>query len=144
MTLIVMEPGSEWPGHIGGSDDLVVLGSQPDGLRQKTRERLELLRRRGAHLRVAVLACNEALDVTSVVRRSEVARELLSALPRDGFGRLLLTTADHAPAPLRCELLSLAGGLSHEVRSTTLTVSLRFGRAATHGAAPRERRAHAG
>jgi len=130
VTLIVMEPGSEWPGHIGGSEDLVVLGSQTDGLHDKTRQRVELLRQRGERVRVGVLACSDALDATSVTRRSDVARELLGALPADGFGRLVLSTAQHAAAPLRCELLALAGTLSHEVRSTTVTVSVRFGCAA--------------
>jgi hypothetical protein len=130
VSLIVMEPGSAWPGHVGDSENVVTVSEHEDGMLQRIRQRIALLRRRGEHVRVAVLACNEATDVASVARRTAVAHELLSAVAAVGFGRLVLTAAERASMQLRCELLSLAGTLSHTRRGgTAATVSVRFSEA---------------
>ena len=130
VSLIVMEPGSAWPGHVGDSENLVTVGEYEDGMLLRIRQRLALLRRRGEQVRFAVLACNEATDVASVARRTALAHELLSAVAAVGFGRLVLTAAERASMQLRCELLSLAGTLSHAGHGrTSATVSVRFGEA---------------
>jgi hypothetical protein len=128
VTLIVMEPGGAWPGHVGGSEDIVAVSYAKEALLERTRERLYALRRGGKEVRLAVLACNEASDGDAVMRRSEVAHELLAAVSATGFGRLILSSGDPAPMPLRRELLSLAGALSQRLRGTTTTVSVRFGK----------------
>ena len=126
-TLIVMEPGGAWPGHVGGTEDTVVVSYGHDALLKRTCQKLDALRQAGQQVRLAVLACNEAMDYEAVKRRSEVACELLAAVSETGFGRLILSSGDAAPMPLRRELLSLAGALSHKLRGTTATVSVRFG-----------------
>jgi hypothetical protein len=126
VSLIVMEPGSAWPGHVGGSENVVALGEHDEALLERIRLRLDALRRHGEHVRVAVLACNEATDIVSVARRSELAHELLTAVAAGGFGRLVLSAAERAPAELRRELLSLAGTLSQAGRGRAPTVSVRF------------------
>jgi hypothetical protein len=127
VTLIVMEPGSEWPGHVGDPENVVAVGGDEDGLLDRAKQRLDAIRRRGQRVRVAVLACRETLDATSVDRRSEVARELLAAVAEAGFGRLVMTTSKRATMRERCELLALAGDLSQRLRGSTATVSVRFG-----------------
>jgi hypothetical protein len=124
-TLIVMEPGSEWPGHVGDSEHVVAVANDDEGLLGRTREKVSSMRQHGEHVRVAVLACNRAADPSSVTRRAEVARELLTAVGDAGFGRLVLTVSDRASMRERCELLSLVGELSHDLRGPT--VSVRFG-----------------
>jgi hypothetical protein len=129
VSLIVMEPGSAWPGHVGDSENVVAAGENDGGLLVRIRVRLDSLRKRGEQVRVAVLACNEQTDVTSVARRAELARELLAAVAAVSFGRLVLSAAERASMQLRGELLSLAGALSHTLAGTAATVSVRF-----HGA----------
>jgi|HubBroStandDraft_1064217.scaffolds.fasta_scaffold188942_2 hypothetical protein len=126
VSLIVMEPGSAWPGHVGDSENVVAVGEQEEGLLHRIRQKLDSLRRRGEQVRVAVLACNEATDVASAARRAELAHELLSVVAAVGFGRLILSAAERASMPLRHELLSLAGALSHTRRGTATVVSVRF------------------
>src|SRR5580700_9481361 len=121
VSLIVMEPGSAWPGHVGDSENVVAVGEHDEALLKRIRERLDSLRRRGEHVRVAVLACNEATDVTAVARRAELAHELLAAVAAVGFGRLVLSAAERASLDLRRELLSLAGALSYVGRGTAAT-----------------------
>jgi hypothetical protein len=125
-TLIVMEPNSKWPGHVKDSD-VVAVGDADEGLLGMTRERLGSLRGRGQRIRVAVLACNEAVDPVSVVRRREVAQELLTAIASVGRGHLVLSAGETASMPLRHNLLSLAGTLSLEIEGTTAMVSVKFG-----------------
>ena len=127
VSLIVVEQGSEWPGHVGDCENVVAVGYDKEGLVQRTRQGLDLLQRRGHYLRVAVLACNEATDLASVARRAEVAHELLTAVTAVGFGRLLLSASDRASMQLRGELLSLAGALRQRLRGSSATVSVRFG-----------------
>jgi hypothetical protein len=130
--LIVVEQGSEWPGHVGDCDNVVAVGYDEEGLLQKTRQGLDSLRRRGHYLRVAVLACNDATDLVSVAHRAEVAHELLTAVSAAGFGRLLLSARDRASMQLRSELLSLSGALRQRLQGSSATVSVRFG-GASHG-----------
>jgi hypothetical protein len=40
ISLIVMEPGSDWPGHVGDSDNVVAGGFDAGGLVQRTRHML--------------------------------------------------------------------------------------------------------
>jgi len=121
-----MEPGSAWPGHVGDSENVVTVIEREEGLLKRIRERLDSLRRRGEHVRIAVLACNEATDVASVARRAELAHELLAAVAAAGFGRLVLTAAERASMQLRRNLLSLADALTHAHCGTAVTVSVRL------------------
>ncbi len=127
VTLIVMEPGSEWPGHVGDSETTVVVGGDDEGLLERARQRLDSIRKAGQRVRLALLTCNGTRDTRSVARRSEVAQELFAAVAEAGFGRLVMTTSKQATMGQRCELLALAGDLSHGPRCTTTTVSVRFG-----------------
>jgi hypothetical protein len=128
VTLIVMEPGSEWPGHVGEAEDVVAVGNDgQESLLERTRSELDSIRLRGQHVRVALLACNEATDPTSVTSRAEVAHDLLTAVAAARFGRLALTASDRTSMRQRCELLSLAGELSLRIQGMTATVSVRFG-----------------
>ena len=124
VSLIVMEPGSEWPGHVQGSENVVTMGLRDEGLLPRTQHRLALFAERGQRVRVAVLACNAATDLTATAQRTDVAHALLDAVAAARFGRLVLSASDGAPVRLRCELVSLAGDLSLARRDTS--VSLRF------------------
>ena len=135
VSLIVMEPGSEWPGHVGVSENVVAIGHHDERLLERTRQRLDSLRQRGDHVRVAVLACNEATDDASVASRKEVAQELASAVAATRFGRLVLSAAERASVQLRHGLISLAGALSNELRGTSVWV-----RFTGTGAGPRDAR----
>lgn len=122
VSLIVMEPGSEWPGHVRDSENVVTTGHRDEGLLQRTRRTLEALRQRGQNVRVAVLACSRATDIASVIGRARLAQELLAAVAAAGFGRLVLSSAEGASVPLRRELLSLAGALSQSVVGVSVRV----------------------
>ena len=126
VSLIVMEPGSEWPGHVRDSENVVAVGHPEEALLQRTRQRLDSLHRHGDHVRVAVLACNGATDLASVASRTEVAQELLNAVAAASFGRLVLSAAERASIQLRGQLLSLAAALGHKLRGTS--VKVRFSR----------------
>jgi hypothetical protein len=126
VSLIVMEPGSAWPGHVGDSENVVTVIEREEGLLQRIRERLDSLRRRGEHVRIAVLACSGATDVASVARRAELAHELLLAVAVAGFGRLVLIAAERASMQLRRNLLSLADSLTHAHGGTAVNVSVRL------------------
>ncbi len=112
VSLIVMETGSRWPGHVRDSENIVTVGHGAETLLQMTRRTLALLDRRGQTVRVAVLACSQAIDATAVAHRGHVARTLLDAVAAATSGRLVLTSANGSPEQRR-ELLSLAGSLSH-------------------------------
>ena len=60
VSLVAMEKGSEWPGHVGDCESLVALTASDDAgeLLDRTRRRLASLGHQGQHVRVAVLACN--------------------------------------------------------------------------------------
>src|SRR5580692_4481917 len=125
VSLIVMEPGSQWPGHVRDSENVVAASFEDEGLLHRTRRTLALLQQRGQHVRVAVLACNETIDAASVTRRTQLAHELLAAVTAAGVGRLVLSSVEQASMPLRRELLSLAGALSQTVLGACVRV--RFG-----------------
>lgn len=127
VALIVMEPGSDWPGHVGNSDNVVAAGAGDEPLLPRTRFLAEALRQRCENLRVAVLACNGATDARSADRRADVARELMRAVAPVTLGRLVLSTGSGATAALREQLLALADTLRHEMPASKVTVSLRFG-----------------
>jgi glutamate racemase len=127
VSLIVMEPGSAWPGHVGDSENVVAVGEPGDGMLRRIRSLLDSLRRRGEHVKVAVLACNEATDLVSAVRRAELAHELLAAVAAVGFGRLVLSAEKCASVQVRRELMTLAGALTCTRGRGAATVSVRFG-----------------
>lgn len=127
VSLIVMEQGGAWPGRVGDSENVVAAHGDKETLLPRTLQKLESLRRRGQHLRIAVLACNAETDGASVARRAEVARELLRAVAAVGFGRLLLSTANGASLQLRHELLGLANALRQTLAGPAATVTVRFG-----------------
>jgi hypothetical protein len=124
VSFIVMEPGSQWPGHVGSAENLVVVGVREDNeeLPLVVRAKLDTVRRRGESVRVGVLACNGATDETSKSRRVRVARELLAAVACAGFGRLVLTTGSRASSALRHDLLELC----EQLRGSSAIVSVRF------------------
>jgi hypothetical protein len=126
VSLIVMEPGSDWPGHVGDCANLVAFSQDGDKLLQSTKEKLDTLRRRRQDVRVAVLACNGETEGEAASYRAQVARTLLAAVTGATLGRLVLSASGGASLRLRHELLSLAGMLSEELRGTTATVSLKF------------------
>jgi hypothetical protein len=136
VSLIVMEPGSAWPGHVGGLENVVQIGEHEEGLLQRIRRKLALLRLSGGRVRVAVLACNEATDAAALARRSELAHELLAAVAAAGFGRLVLRARCHAATHPRLDLLSLAGSLS-QAPGGGAVVSVKF----DHQSAGKPRRA---
>jgi hypothetical protein len=127
VTLIVMEAGSAWPGHVGDFESVVAVGGAGHGLLKKTLEKLDSLRRGGQRVRVAVLACNDTADRESTSRRVEIAHELLSSVVAVSFGRLVLSCRDGISVQQRRDLVSLAGALVERVRGRTATVSVKFG-----------------
>lgn len=126
VSLVVMEPGSEWPGHVGDCADLVAFSQDGEKLLRQTKEKLDALRRAQHDVRVAVLACNERTDGDGDGQRAQVARTLLDAVSGATFGRLVLSASERASFRLRQELLSLTGALTEQLRGTTATVLLRF------------------
>jgi len=127
VTLIVMEPGSEWPGYVGDSESVVAVAHEDEALLERTKQKLDAMRQERQQLRAAVLSCNTASDASSVARRSDVAHELLTAVTEAGPAKLVLAASDRITMQQRCELLSLAGELSQRLRGGTATVSVRFG-----------------
>ncbi len=135
VSLVVMERGSEWPGHVGDVENLVAVGVGEERLLERTRHRIDLLRRGGQQVRIAVLACNAATDSSSAGCRAEVAHELLSSVAADAFGRVVLTSPERSSPRLRRELLSLVGALTDRLAGSLATVSVRFGAPANLGSA---------
>jgi hypothetical protein len=123
--LIVMEEGSEWPGQVGGSANVLVF-VQNDGLfLERMQQRLEALESQGQRVRVAVLACNGAMDRDACERRRFVGRALLAVVARAGFGRLVLTAHGGSSPHFPEELLSLTDTLRAGVNGARVMVSLR-------------------
>jgi hypothetical protein len=127
--MIVMEPGSDWPGQVGDTTNLVAFGHGCDDLLRRTQVELGALRRSKQIIRVAVLACNAATGSVASLGRAELARALLGAVASTNSGRLVLTASGQASPPLIQELLALAESLTAELRGTSVTVSLRFAHA---------------
>jgi ABC-type transporter Mla subunit MlaD len=124
--MIVMEPGSDWPGQVGDATNLVAFGHGCDDLLRRTQVELSALQRSRQVIRVAVLACNAATGSVASVRRAQLARALLGAVATTNSGRLVLTASGQASPSLLQELLALAETLADELRGTSVTVSLRF------------------
>jgi hypothetical protein len=127
VSLVVMEPGSRWPGDTWNPGNVVAIGPAPDGLVRRTRQELDSLRRHGQRVGVAVLACNGASDLASTVRRAELVDELLTAVAAVASGHLVLAAADDVSTQLRREMLSLAEASSQKLRGRSITVSVKFG-----------------
>lgn len=127
VSLIVMEPGSEWPGVAASTLDVVALREREEQLASTTREKVDALRRSKREVRVAVLACNASEDPEATARRLRIAGALLKAVAPSGGGRLVLHASGGASAPLRRQLMSLTGALSEALPGTSATVSLKFG-----------------
>ena len=53
-----MDPGSQWPGHVGHHMNLVAFIPNGEELLRRTEEQLNALRDAEQSVRVAVLACN--------------------------------------------------------------------------------------
>ena len=123
-SVVVMEPGSDWPGQIG--DAMSVVASREGDLVRVTEEQLDALRRRKERVRVAVLACCTATGRSVAATRLYLGRILLGALRKEGHGKLLVCVSARAGYELRAELLELVGTLTEEARGTSTTVSLRF------------------
>jgi hypothetical protein len=126
VAVVVMEPGSDWPGQVGDSATMVAIKQTVDERPQRTRERLDEIQRGKNCVRVAVLACNSATDANSLAQRAQVAKDLLGAVKTAALGRLVLTANAHASPQLRHSLLSLVGDLGQALRSSSATVCLRF------------------
>jgi len=127
VSLVVMEPGSEWPRHMGNHTNLIAFSQRGEKLLQRTEEELETLRRGQQNVRVAVLACNGETGGEVDGCRAQIARTLLGAVTRTTFGRLVLSApGGRISLGVRHELLALAGALTEQLRGTTATVSLRF------------------
>jgi hypothetical protein len=127
--MIVMEPGSDWPGQVGDATNLVAFGHGCDDLLRRTQDKLGVLRRSKQVVRVAVLACSATSGGVASVGRAQLARALLGAVVSTNSGRLVLTASARTSQQLLQELLVLAGALAEELRGTTATVSLRFAEA---------------
>ena len=139
VSLIVMEPGSQWPGHVRDSENVVEVGHAGEGLLQRTRLTLASLAQRGERVRVAVLACNGTWDAPAVEDRTQVARELASAVAATGFGRLVLSASERTSMPLRRELLALAGALDSLLRGAAVLVRFSEATRGKQDWAPRRR-----
>ena len=126
--MVVMEAGSDWPGQIGESMEVVAFSHEGEDLLRRTQAKLGALHLSKKRVRVAVLACNSATDFvgTAAGRRAELARTLLGAVTSSPCGRLILGASERAPEQFRRELLALAGTLAEELRGSTATVSVLF------------------
>jgi len=134
--IVVMEPGSDWPGQIGDSMNVVASCDGGEDLFRRAQEKLAALHGSQKGVRVAVLACNSAADGAAADRRVRLARALLGAVTRSVRGRLILGVSGRASDQLRRELLALAGALGEEARGTTASVTLQFAEV-SHGKAVR-------
>jgi hypothetical protein len=137
--LIVMEPGSDWPGQIGDSTILVGFCEAGDELVRKTQAKLDAFRDGKQSVRVAVLACNSTAGSVATGRRAQLARMLLGAVTETTHGRLILSSSKGASDELRRELLAVAGALTEDLQGTTATISLRFSPIRAQRTAPSRR-----
>ena len=144
--MIVMEPGSAWPGPIGDFTNLVAFNTGCEELLAKAQEKLHSLRRAKLAVRVAVLACNMAAGDSVAGPRAQLARLLLSAVAGTTHGRMLLTCGPRPSHSLVQELLALAEALTLDLRGATATVSLRIAEAprVRTASGPGYSRAHCG
>ncbi len=127
VSIVVIERGGKWPGQVGDSEPPEVVGGAEQVLAESVRTRINALQRAGQRIRIAVLACSEALNPAAREARAELAHQLLSTVATQPFGRLVLSAPDDAPPSLRIELMTLVATLSERLTGTTATVTLRFG-----------------
>src|SRR5580658_3789323 len=98
--MIVMEPGSDWPGQVGDETNLVAFGQGCDDLLRRTQDKLGVLQRSRQVIRVAVLACNAATGGAAALGRAQLARALLGAVSSTNSGRLVLSASGRTSQPL--------------------------------------------
>jgi hypothetical protein len=127
IVVVVLEPGSDWPGHIGQSDGVVALSG--GDLLLRTEERLRALRQSNMEVRVAVVACNHETQEHAPGTREQVARALLGEVARARLGRLVLSASAGSSLLLRQQLFSLASVLGEQLRGSSASVSLKFNEA---------------
>jgi hypothetical protein len=128
--MVVMEPGSAWPGWVGDSLYVVAFSRGGEDLVRRTRDRLRALQGHAERVRVAVLACSSTTNPELARDRITLAHALLGAVTTTARGRLILSATRCASAGLRQELLAPTGALTDQLRGTSATVSLRFAEAA--------------
>ena len=132
-SLVVVEAGAKWPECAGEYQQaqpnsvVEVQAESESGVAfvERVRRRIATTRKRGA-IRVALLAANGVVDRPGKHAKYELARTLAGAL--DGAGELVLTASlamGHAEQ-LRHELFTLAGVLCDELKSDSVSVSVRF------------------
>ncbi len=126
VSLVVMERGSDWPGHVGTTEELVAFAHDDAELLPRTQERLGTFLSTGRSIWLAVLACNAACGQVVRERRAAVARALMSAVAPVRFGRVVLSASGSASRLLREELLSLVGELTAAAPAPQVTISLHF------------------
>ncbi len=127
VTLIVMERGSTWPGRTGVSENTIVVTGENPTILRRAANKLLAIHQEGHQVRVAVLACNDAVNPESVACRGRLAHELLKAVASTRVGRVVLTSGDRVSTEVQRDLLSLAGVLSCKPEGTLATISVSFG-----------------
>jgi NAD(P)-dependent dehydrogenase (short-subunit alcohol dehydrogenase family) len=123
---------------MGASENTVVVTGENPAILRRTANKLLAIHQQGHQVRVAVLACNDAIDPESVARRAKLAHELLKAVASTRVGRVVLTSGDRVSTDVQRDLLSLAGVLSCKPEGTLATISVTFGASGD----PRERMDH--
>jgi hypothetical protein len=126
IALVVMEAGSEWPGHIGGFAQLMAF-TMDEGANERVQQRIDDLQHAKHRVRAAVLACNRTTDRDARERRRRIASALFGAVAREAFGRLVLTACTGSSRELHDELMELAAALPlGRTSNPRATVSVRF------------------
>jgi hypothetical protein len=126
LSVVVMEPGSDWPGQVGDSTTLVAFSQGGDELLRRTQSRLKALADHHQSVRIAVLACNGETEGITASRRERIARVLLDVVATASGGRLIVSANRAASHPLREHLFALVGALTKALHGSTASVSLRF------------------
>lgn len=102
LSLVVMEPGSDWPATIPESTDVLAFGQmhgeEQDELLRRMRDRVRAHARHGEKVACAILSCNESTSEEALSARVSTVRALVAALRRDGGERLMLVGRDGATA----------------------------------------------
>lgn len=136
--LVAVERGAALPAWVGRCQDrvsdVVLLISNSDeaadALTKRIEQRAHLLPDSDHQRGLAVLVVDIAqLSADAARARREIADCLLSYLTHVGQGILLLLAEESASLESRAELLSMVGALAQEVRGTSISISLHFGKA---------------
>ena len=125
-SVVVMEPGSDWPGQVGDSTTLVAFCQEGEELLRRTQARLRALAEHHQSVRIAVLACNGETEGLTASLRERIAQLLLGAVASTTRGRLVVSASGGASHRLRTQLFALVGDLTRALQGSTVTVSLRF------------------